>query len=97
MQLLRGGRRPGNRIWPARGPWPGWADRTQSAVLARAKPDWATHSSEANSARCRESWFLGQCSRLAAATGLRALVMFSDPAERLSADGRLVKPGPFVL
>jgi hypothetical protein len=40
-----------------------------------------------------ESWFLGQCSRLAAATALRALVMFSDPAERRTADGRLVKPG----
>jgi hypothetical protein len=40
-----------------------------------------------------ESWFLGQCGRLAAATGLRGLVMFSDPVERRRADGTLVMPG----
>jgi hypothetical protein len=40
-----------------------------------------------------ESWFLAQCSRLAAADGLRGLVMFSDPMPRTRADGTLVMPG----
>jgi hypothetical protein len=41
----------------------------------------------------RESWFLGQCARLAAATGVRGLVMFSDPVERRRADGTVIMPG----
>jgi hypothetical protein len=40
-----------------------------------------------------ESWFLGQCARLAATAGLRGLVMFSDPVPRRRADGTLVMPG----
>ncbi|MGH3297848.1 MAG: hypothetical protein ACRDP7_39250 [Trebonia sp.] len=40
-----------------------------------------------------ESWFLGQCARLAATAGLRGLVMFSDPVQRRSADGTVVMPG----
>ena len=40
-----------------------------------------------------ESWFIGQCGRLAAVAGLRGLVMFSDPVERRRADGTLVMPG----
>ncbi len=40
-----------------------------------------------------ESWFLGQCARIAADTGLRGLVMFSDPVQRRRADGTLVMPG----
>jgi hypothetical protein len=46
-----------------------------------------------NSALRQESWFLGQCARLAAAAGLRGLVMFSDPVERRHADGTIVLPG----
>src|SRR6202042_2664813 len=40
-----------------------------------------------------ESWFLGQCARQAASTGLRGLVMFSDPIPRRRADGTVVMPG----
>jgi hypothetical protein len=40
-----------------------------------------------------ESWFLAQCARLAAATGLRGLVMYSDPVERRRADGTVIMPG----
>lgn len=40
-----------------------------------------------------ESWFLARCSRLAAADGLRGLVMFSDPVPRTRADGLVVMPG----
>lgn len=40
-----------------------------------------------------ESWFLGQMSRLAAAAGVRGLVMFSDPVPRTRADGTTVMPG----
>jgi hypothetical protein len=40
-----------------------------------------------------ESWFLGQCSRLAAEAGIRGLVMFSDPMPRTRADGVIVMPG----
>lgn len=39
--------------------------------------------------------FLGQCARLAANTGLRGLVMFSDPVPRCQADGTLIMPGPY--
>jgi hypothetical protein len=41
----------------------------------------------------QESWFLGQSTRLAAAAGVRGLVMFSDPVERRRADGTVVMPG----
>jgi hypothetical protein len=40
-----------------------------------------------------ESWFFAQCARLATATGLRGLVMFSDPVPRRRPDGTLVFPG----
>lgn len=40
-----------------------------------------------------ESWFLGQLRRLAAAAGIRGLVMFSDPVPRRRADGTVVMPG----
>lgn len=40
-----------------------------------------------------ESWFLGQFARLAAAAGVRGLVMFSDPLPRHRADGTMIMPG----
>lgn len=40
-----------------------------------------------------ESWFLAEVRRLAAATGLRGLVSFSDPVRRTTLDGRVVMPG----
>lgn len=40
-----------------------------------------------------ESWFLAECRRLAAAAGLRGLVMFSDPVERRREDGTVITPG----
>lgn len=40
-----------------------------------------------------ESWMLGECRRLAAAAGVRGLVMFSDPVERRRADGTVIMPG----
>lgn len=40
-----------------------------------------------------ESWALGQMWRLAAAAGVRGVVMFSDPVPRRAADGTLVMPG----
>jgi hypothetical protein len=40
-----------------------------------------------------ESWFLGEVRRLAAATGLRGIVSFSDPVARRTADGTVIMPG----
>src|SRR5262249_10304227 len=41
----------------------------------------------------RESWFLSQMCRLAAAARVRGLVMFSDPLPRTRADGTVIMPG----
>ena len=40
-----------------------------------------------------ETDFLAEVGRLAAKLGFRGLVMFSDPGERWTPDGRLIKPG----
>lgn len=40
-----------------------------------------------------ESWFLGQIFRLAAESGIRGVVSFSDPMPRRTASGGLVMPG----
>lgn len=40
-----------------------------------------------------ESWLLGEVRRQAAETGMRGLVMFSDPVERRRADASIVTPG----
>lgn len=40
-----------------------------------------------------ESWFIGQMSKLAAATGLRGLTSFSDPLPRHRRDGSVIFPG----
>jgi hypothetical protein len=61
--------------------------------MRSARSVGATHSALTNTALRQESWFLGQCARLAASTGLRGLVMFSDPIPRRRADGTVVMPG----
>jgi hypothetical protein len=40
-----------------------------------------------------ESWFLAEVRRLAAGTGVRGIVSFSDPVRRTTADGHVVMPG----
>jgi len=40
-----------------------------------------------------ESWFLGQCFRLAAEAGVRGVVSFSDPLPRTRPDGSVIMPG----
>lgn len=40
-----------------------------------------------------ESWFWARCRELAAKAGLRGILAFSDPVERIGSDGQVVKPG----
>ncbi len=74
----------------------------QQAVLTSVFPGLRAYAESAEIGRFviedpvpanAESWFLAECRRLAAAAGLRGLVMFSDPVERRRADGLIIMPG----